>query len=282
MGKSSAPSAPDPTQTANAQIQANIATSKANQEANAVNKYGPTGSTTYQVTGYNADGTPIYSQNQSLSAPLQSGLNSYMGTIQGNAANGYDTSGIPKLQSNAGISTDQLQNAFSQQQGAAYQKQMNYLQPQEQQQTAQLNDSLSQQGITQESNPTAYATAMTLNNNNQNYNNQNAFDSSYASGLAGANQLFTQGATNANINNASNAQGMSNMFNMQSAPIANAQALYNLGGSNAGSLTTAAQSAPNTMQAAQSAYQSQLASSNNMTSGLFGLGGAGMMAYAMA
>jgi len=282
MGKGSAPSAPDPSALAAQQNQANIQTNTSNLEANAINKNGPTGSTSYQITGYNADGSPIYSQNQSLAAPLQSGLDSYMSQIQGNAASGLNTSGITPLQNNAGVSTADLSNAFNQQQGAAYQEQMNYLQPQEQQQTGQLQDSLAQQGITQESNPTAYANAMTLNNNNQDYNNQNAFNSSYASGLAGANQLFNQGAENTTLNNASNAQGMTNMFNMASAPISMAQGIYGLGGSNAATPTIPGQSAANTSAAAQSAYQSQLASANNTTSGLFGLGGAAMMAYAMA
>ena len=277
MGKSSAPSAPNPAALAAQQQQANIATSTANTESNAINKTGPTSSLQYTVTGQNPDGTPIYSQTQSLAAPLQSGLNSYMNTIQGNAANGYNTSNIPALQSNAGVSTGDLTNAFNQQQGAAYQNQMNYLQPQEQQQTAQLNDSLAQQGITQESNPTAYSNAMTLNNNNQTFNNQAAYNSSYQSGLAGANQLFNQGAMNAGLNNSANSQGMTNMFNMQSAPLANAQSLYNLGASNTQTPMTAAQSAPNVMGAAQSAYQSQLASYNNSQSGLFGLGGSALM-----
>lgn len=281
MGKGSAPSAPNPASTAAAQQTTNIATSTANAEANAINKTGPTGSLQYTVTGQNPDGTPIYSQTQSLAPQLQGSLDSLMGTIQGNAANGLNTSGIPGLQSNAGVSTGDLTNAFNQQQGAAYNSQMAYLQPQEQQQTSQLEDKLAQQGITQDSNPTAYANAMTLNNNNQTFNNQQAFNNSYQSGLAGANQIFNQGATNANINNATNAQGMTNMFNMQNAPLQQAQAIYGLGNSNTSNLQTPGQSAPNLMGAAQSAYQSQLASYNNTQSGLFGLGGAGMMAYAL-
>ena len=85
--------------------------------------------------------------------------------------------------------------------------------------------------------------------------------------------MFNQGATNAGINNSANSQGMANMFNLQSAPLANAQSLYNLGASNTQTPTTAAQSAPNVMGAAQNAYNSQLASYNNNQSGLFGLGG---------
>ena len=280
MGKPSQPSAPDPNQMAAAQLQANIGTSTANLESNAINKTGPTSNVQYTVTGHNPDGTPIYSQTQNLAAPLQAGLNSYMGTIQNNAANGYDTSGIAKLQSNSGIGTDQLQNAFNQQQGAAYQNQMSYLQPQEQQQTAQLKDSLAQQGITQDSNPTAYANAMTLNNNNQTFNNQAAYNSSYQSGLAGANQLFNQGATNAGINNSANSQGMNNMFNMQSAPLANAQSLYNLGASNTQTPQTAAQTAPNVMGAAQNQYNAQMGSYNNSQNGLFSLGSAAITAFA--
>ena len=281
MGKSSAPSAPDPNQTAAAQLTDNIGTTTANTEANAINKNGPTGSLSYQVTGYNPDGTPIYSQTQSLNPQLQGSLNSLMGQIQGNASSGPNMSGIPGLQSNAGVSTSDLSNMFNSQQGAAFNSQMAYLQPQEQQQTDQLKDSLAQQGITQESNPTAYANAMTLNNNNQTFNNQQAYNNSYQTGLAGANQLFNQGAQNASINNNANSQGMTNMFNLQNNPLQQAASIYSLGNSNTGNLTTPGQTAPNVMQAAQQQYQSQLGSYNNQQSGMYGLGGSALTAFAL-
>ena len=65
------PAPPDPYQTANAQTQSNLATAKATQELNMVNQNNAKGSLNYVQTGTNADGTPIYSANTTLSAPMQ-------------------------------------------------------------------------------------------------------------------------------------------------------------------------------------------------------------------
>lgn len=82
----SSPTPPDPYATAAAQTQSNIATGTANQETNMVNQSNPTGSLQYSQTGTNPDGTPIYSANTTLSAPMQ---NIYNGatTAAGNLAN---------------------------------------------------------------------------------------------------------------------------------------------------------------------------------------------------
>lgn len=71
MGKGSAPSAPDPQQLAQAQMQINQQQAIQNAELNNVNQVGPTGSMTYTQTGTNADGTPIYTQTTALSPQLQ-------------------------------------------------------------------------------------------------------------------------------------------------------------------------------------------------------------------
>jgi hypothetical protein len=66
-----APTPPDPYKTAEAQTQSNLATAKATQEMNMVNQGNAKGSLNYTQTGTNADGTPIYSANTTLSAPMQ-------------------------------------------------------------------------------------------------------------------------------------------------------------------------------------------------------------------
>jgi hypothetical protein len=66
-----APTPPDPYVTANAQTASNLATAKATQEANMVNQTNAKGSLNYSQTGTNPDGTPIYSANTTLSAPMQ-------------------------------------------------------------------------------------------------------------------------------------------------------------------------------------------------------------------
>lgn len=91
----SSPTPPDPYVTAKAQTDSNLATAKATQEANMVNQSGPNASKNYSVTGTNPDGTPIYSQSTTLSAPMQgiydksTGLaNSLLGGSAGGALSG--------------------------------------------------------------------------------------------------------------------------------------------------------------------------------------------------
>ena len=250
MGKSSAPSAPNP-----------AAVATATMESGAINQNSPYGSLQYQQTGTNPDGTPIYSENTQLSAPEQGLLTQQQQTQQG--LGGAESGLASEIgQPNPALNPANLQGEFGQQQNAAYQQQMGYLQPQEQQQTGQLQDQLANQGITQESDPTAYANAMSLNSNNQTMANQQAYNSSYQTGLAGENQLFNQGvqASNLPISQLGSVMGMANPTTPGFSSTPQNQSYAN---------------------AAQSAYQGNLASYNNQQQGLFGLGGNGLMAYAM-
>lgn len=81
MGKSTPqmPTAPNPTQVAGQQQQYNQQTALANAEYNRVNQSGPTGSSTYSISGYNPDGTPIYSQSTTLNPQEQQLFNTQMG-----------------------------------------------------------------------------------------------------------------------------------------------------------------------------------------------------------
>lgn len=63
---------PDPTTTAAAQTASNQATATTQTELNRINQVSPTGTSSYSVTGTNADGTPQYTQTTALSAPEQS------------------------------------------------------------------------------------------------------------------------------------------------------------------------------------------------------------------
>lgn len=80
MSKPSAPEAPDPKETAAAQTGTNISTALANATLGNVNQYGPDGSVTYEITGYQdvtdpTTGTtykvPQYSQTTALSENQQ-------------------------------------------------------------------------------------------------------------------------------------------------------------------------------------------------------------------
>lgn len=70
MGKS-APRAPDPMQTAQAQAGLNRETAITQQELNMINQSGPWGSVNYTQTGTSANGTPQYSQTTTLSPSQQ-------------------------------------------------------------------------------------------------------------------------------------------------------------------------------------------------------------------
>ncbi len=227
MGKSSSASAPNP-----------VTTSLQQNELNRTNQSGPFGSTTYTQTGTNPDGTPITTAYASLSPQLQ-GIYNQVG------------------QSNPALDPSNLQSQFNTQQGAAYNSEMSYLQPQFQQQTGQLQDRLQQQGITEESDPTAYNNAMELNSNQQNFAQQQAYNGSFMNGLSGENQMFNQGVTESNL------------------PIQQLSALYDLNNQNG-------QSSSNGLDAlASQEYAANNASSNNMTSGLFGLGSTALLGYLM-
>lgn len=73
MGKGgSAPQAPDPYASASAQYQFGTAAADYNAALNRVNTTGPTGSTSYKVTGYDPQtGAPIYAQTTSLAPSEQ-------------------------------------------------------------------------------------------------------------------------------------------------------------------------------------------------------------------
>lgn len=231
MGK---PHAPDPTVTANAQTTSNKDTAIANAELNRVNQNGPLGSTSYTITGYNADGTPQYQQDTNLSAPVQGILNSQLanqqqqqnisGSLLGNVASQYshpvDTSGVNPLATSAGpaaqaatggfvtnvgngggniqrsLGIDSVPQFIKGAQDAAYNNQMAYLKPQFQNDQSDLNSKLAAQGITQGSD--AWNRAQSELSRNQTFQQQQAQNSAFNQGLAGGNTAFgiIQGAGN--------------------------------------------------------------------------------------
>ena len=88
-GSSSAPPAPDPVKTANAQAAANKETAIAQSQLNMVNQYTPNGSLEYTQRGTSADGTPQYSATQTLSPEQQKllDLQNQAGAQYGQTAN---------------------------------------------------------------------------------------------------------------------------------------------------------------------------------------------------
>lgn len=126
------PKAPDPYDTAQAQMGANIGTAAANMSMNTTNQYGPWGSVEYAQSGtvsiMGPDGKPIevprYTQTTTLS-PEQQALYDAGTAAQGNLANlaqqlsgslggtlgqPLDTSGLPALQGDFGSNYNQAFN----------------------------------------------------------------------------------------------------------------------------------------------------------------------------
>lgn len=86
MDSPSATPAPDPVATAAAQAASNKTTAITQQELNQTDQISPTGTSTWQQIGTNADGTPRFQQTTSLSAPEQKIFDTNEGTKQ-NIAN---------------------------------------------------------------------------------------------------------------------------------------------------------------------------------------------------
>lgn len=227
--------------------------------------------------GQGASYAPVDNSSGAMSIPLQTSAGS--AAQSGLSQAGVTNAGYGQIQNQ--LANQDLTGAFNQQQQAAYNGQMAYLQPQQAQQTQQQIDSLAQQGITQASNPTAYANAMNLLHNQQNFTNQQAYNSSFANGLAGANQLFNQGLQSGQFANAAQAQGFgqsatnagyANNAALQNASMGNQVGMFNAGQSNSMNQYNAAlNNSANTQQLNDYTTQAmlpytQLSALNGMTS----------------
>jgi hypothetical protein len=307
MGKSSAPAAPDPYTSAAAQYQYGTQAASYNAALNNVNQVGPTGSNTWNVTGYSPTGAPEYTQTQSLSPQEQAIFNQAQtnqqtsGQTAGNLAQQaqrslesplptnpnappvqmqINTSGVPGI-----IGANDLSAYTQQQQQAAYANQMQYIQPQLQQQQEQLDNQLKESGAQPGS--AAYNNAMTLFNNQAQQQQTNAYNNAYQTGLqaqqalygesANTNQqMFGQGAAEQQAYNAAagqqygqELQGVQEQLALEQTPLSEYNALesgvgtnlpsFGLGGASG---TGANVQAPNIEQAFQDQYSGQLAGYN--------------------
>jgi hypothetical protein len=79
-------------QAAQANAQGNLGGALQATAANRVNQQTPYGSLSYQQTGTDAQGNPIWSANQTVAQPYQNAINSLSGQIQQNFAQPFDTS----------------------------------------------------------------------------------------------------------------------------------------------------------------------------------------------
>ncbi|MBX2989445.1 MAG: tail fiber domain-containing protein [Bdellovibrionaceae bacterium] len=141
----SAPKAPDPTATANAQMKFSTDAAAKTQQMNQYDQTTPFGSLSYTQSGTNPDGTPKYSVNQQYSPEVQSIISTLLG--KGQTAANTDLSG----------------DAITSRQMDLYSK---YYDPINQQKTSALEAELYNKGIRPGSK--AYENAMNLNSRNVN------------------------------------------------------------------------------------------------------------------
>ncbi len=139
MGKQSAPSPPDPYQTAAAQSGANKEAIQESARVSAVDRYGPGGSITYQR---DANGVPI-SQTQNLDAPsqqffnTQEGIRNQLGGAASQLANYIPTD---KFEMPDSMQSDKIAQTL-------YNRQYGLLKPQLDEAQNQSNVTLSERGI---------------------------------------------------------------------------------------------------------------------------------------
>ena len=248
------------------------------------------------------------------------GLGQYTTGLQNNAAQGPLQHSINQgqaIQGQVGMPAGS-QQAINDAQNAAYNQQEAYLAPQQQQQQSQLDSSLADQGITQGS--TAYNNAESQQARNSTFSNQQAQDAAIQAGQQEQNTLYGQSLQSGEFANtaagqqysqnlgagqfANTAEGQQYGQNVTNAQLYNSAAgqaygqqyqTDNLPYNQLSSLQGSTQiQNPQANAPAQSSiaaapigqyinqnYQNQLATSNNQTSGLYGLGGTALMAAAL-
>ena len=223
-----APKPPDPAQTIKAQQDANTKSAVQTAALDRINQNTPYGSISYSTNGVDANGIPIYTQNQTLSPEQQKlyesnvagqqGLADTANQSLGNVKNTYqsplDTSGIPKLKSGVGGNFDEAYKTAS---DADYKHSTDYLDPQFKQSEDEMNTRLVNQGL--QPGTEAYDKAY----GNLQRSKQAAYESARTSasehGLAAQQQGFGQALSDAELNNQSSAQGLSQLFAMRQNPL---------------------------------------------------------------
>lgn len=250
MGKS-APKAPDPVATANAQAAMNRETAITQMGLNAMDQYNPTGSVTYTQNGTWEDGTPRFQQTTTYN-PEQQAIFDATTAAQGNLAN------IAKEQS--AFLGDYLNDPFEFTNDDAAQWAYDLASPrilqQQAQNEAQLRATLGAKGI-REGSAAWNAEMARMTNANTDQLNQLA--------LTGRSQAYNEALTERN-------QPLNEIIGLM-----NGSQLQNPGSQS----TATPQTGVNTVDytsLANNQYKGQLQTQSDMMGGLFGLGTAAIMA----
>jgi len=250
-GGSSAPAAPDYVGAANATAANNLKAAQAATAANRVNQYTPYGSLEYQQTGTDSQGNPMWSATQNASPLLNVAAQNSQANVASQYATPFTGGNLPSYGINPG---ETYSDAI-----------MRRLQPTQEHQSQMSDQQLANQGVMPGSE--AYNNAKRLLSQSQNDQLTSAIVGGMNTGLQANQQQYGQNLTNYNN------------------PLANALSIKSLATPNyinpsqqsttAGADILGATNAQYTNQL--NAYNAQQAANANMTSGLFGLGAAGLM-----
>lgn len=286
VGKSapSAPAAPDPTTTSQAQTASNQATALYNFGLNNPDTTTPLGSLQFTTDTSNPN-EPSTTENVTLSPAEQAIFDTNTANIQQQGANAttaqnnvtnllqtpYNLAGNVSATPSQQNQQQDLQNT----ENALYQQQYQYLQPEQQQAGQQLQSQLADEGIPQGSQ--AYMTAM----NNQALQNQQANQSALNSAISGGAASQAQLAQTGLANQAQQAQLYTQQYqeplNLYSSLMSGtAPTMPQFQGMNASNAapTNVLGAYQNSYQGQLNAYNTAVGSQNSQTAGLTGLGGA--------
>ena len=253
-GSNSAPAAPDYVGAANQTAANNLKAAQSATAANRVNQYTPYGALNYSQTGTDSQGNPMWSATQSVNPALQPAVDTSLSNVSSQYANPFTGGNLPSYGINPGQTySDAI---------------MQRLQPTQQHQSEMSDAQLANQGIMPGSE--AYNNAKRLLEQTQNDQLTSAIVGGMNTGLQANQQQYGQNLTNYNntLANALNIKSLATPNYINPAQQATTTGADTLGATNA----------QYTNQL--NAYNAQQAQNANMTSGLFGLGAAGLMSPA--
>ena len=251
-GGGSAPAVPDYQALANTTAANNLKAAQAATAANRVNQYTPYGSLKYEQTGTDSQGNPMWSATQTPTEPLGSAINANIGQIANQYGTQFTGGNLPSY----GINPNETYSDAI----------MRRLQPQQAMQQKQFDAQMANQGIPVGSE--AYNNANRQFQQTLNDQRTSAIVGGMQTGLAANQQQYAQNLSNyqlpLTVGSQLKALGTPNYINPASQQTtAGADALSaGIGSYNA--------------QMGQ--YNARQAANQNLTSGLFGLGGAAMNA----
>lgn len=296
MGKSSPsypapPTPPDPAATAAAQTTSNKATALFNFGLGNPNVTSPLGSSTFTAGGTDANGSPIYNQNITLSPAEQaifdqnnanvqqqgSVAHTALQSVQGTMGSPYDLAGNVSQTP----SQQDLMGNLNSTRNALYQQRAQYLDPQFSQGQQQLESQLVNQGIPR--NSQAWNNSMQLFNNQKQQAYSDAASNAISGGTAAQAQLAQTGLANQAQQGQLYTQQYQEPINLYSSLMSGTQpTLPQFSGANQSSAapTNVLGAYQNAYNGQLNSYNAQVGSQNSQTSGLYGLLGSGAIAAA--